>query len=53
MICPAKSAYELHKSLNKSNLVIVNDAGHCEIEPGISDALFSIVEKYKDKIIKE
>ena len=39
VVCPAKSAWELHKALPRSNLVIVPDAGHSMGEVPIARAL--------------
>jgi len=48
MVCPAKSAWDLHKNLAQSNLVIVPDAGHSAIEPGIVSALVEACDKFRD-----
>jgi len=48
MVCPAFSAWDLHKALGKqSNLVIVPDAGHSAKEPGIRSVLIEAAEKYE------
>ena len=39
VVCPAKSAWELHKALPKSNLTIVADAGHSMGEVSIAREL--------------
>jgi proline iminopeptidase len=39
MVCPMKSAWELHKAWPNSKLEIVPDAGHAAGELGITDAL--------------
>jgi proline iminopeptidase len=39
VVCPAASAWALHKAWPKSKLVIVPDAGHSASEPGIVSAL--------------
>lgn len=49
LVCPAKSAYELHKKLPKSKLVIIPDAGHSCYEPGTVDALVSATEEFKNE----
>jgi proline iminopeptidase len=49
VVCPAKSAYELHKKLNKSNLHIVPDSGHSCSEVGIIDALVRATDKFKNE----
>lgn len=39
MICPPVSAYRLHQRLNRSKLIIVEEAGHSMSEKGIERAL--------------
>lgn len=48
MVCPAKSAYDLQKKLNKAKLVMIPDAGHNCFEPGILDGLVTATEEYKN-----
>lgn len=47
MVCPATSAWELHKAWPESRLVIVPDAGHSVTEPGITHALIEATEGLK------
>ncbi|MBL4691785.1 MAG: prolyl aminopeptidase [Magnetovibrio sp.] len=39
MVCPIMAAHRLHLAWPNSNLVIVPDAGHSGLEPGIASAL--------------
>jgi proline iminopeptidase len=39
VVCPATSAWELHREWPESKLIIVPDAGHSMSEPGIRSAL--------------
>ena len=39
VVCPATSAWELHKKLPKSKLVLVQEAGHSMLELGIQNEL--------------
>jgi proline iminopeptidase len=39
LICPMRSAWDLHRAWPRSKLVIVPDAGHSAFEPGIAKAL--------------
>jgi proline iminopeptidase len=48
LVCPAKTAWDLHKSLHQSNLVIIPDAGHSAKEPGIVHALVEACDKFRD-----
>lgn len=47
VVCPTKSAWELHKKLPNSTLEIIQDAGHSCSEPGIIDALVRATDKFK------
>jgi proline iminopeptidase len=48
MICPPNVAYDLHRLLSKSTLVIVPDAGHSASEPGIQAELIRAVRRFED-----
>jgi len=47
MICPPITAWRLHKKLPKSKLVIVEEAGHSEGEPGTTEALVKAVAEFE------
>ena len=44
VVCPMKSAWELHQVLENSRLIIIPDAGHSMSEVGIAEALVSITD---------
>lgn len=46
-VCPAVSAYELKQAWPEADLVIIPDAGHAALEPGIRAALVRATERYK------
>ena len=48
MICPPATAYELHRLLPRSTLVIVPDAGHAAREPGIQAELLKAMCRFED-----
>ena len=48
VVCPAKSAWDLHKKLPKSKLMIIPDAGHSCFETGIVDALVNATDELKN-----
>ena len=48
MICPPATAYELHRRLVHSTLVIVPDAGHGAGEPGIEAELIKAVRRFEN-----
>jgi len=45
VVCPAKSAWELHKAMRTSQHIIVPDAGHSMGEVGIARELVSATDK--------
>jgi proline iminopeptidase len=46
VVCPAASAWELHKRWPGSRLIIVPDAGHAAKEPGIATALLDATDEF-------
>lgn len=48
MVCPAKSAWELHKAWPEAEFQIIPDAGHSVSEAGIRSALIEATEKFKN-----
>ncbi|MCS6837346.1 MAG: prolyl aminopeptidase [Bdellovibrionaceae bacterium] len=48
IVCPAVSAWELHRALPRSELIIVPDAGHSAQEPGIRSALIETMDQLKN-----
>ena len=49
VVCPVKSAFDLHAAWPEAELKIVPDAGHAFDEPGILNELMSAVERFKTK----
>jgi proline iminopeptidase len=47
MFCPPVTAYRLHKLLPRSKLIIVEEAGHSEGEPGTTRALVQAVAEFE------
>jgi proline iminopeptidase len=47
VVCPAQSAYELHRAWPSSRLIIVPDAGHSANEPGITSALVDATDRFR------
>ncbi len=47
VVCPAMSAWELHKTWPEAELQIVPDAGHHALEPGIVDALVTATDRFR------
>lgn len=49
VVCPAISAWELHRAFPESDLQIIPDAGHSISEKGITSALVDAMDKFRDK----
>tara|TARA_B100000686_G_scaffold345035_1_gene428810 strand:- start:11101 stop:12069 length:969 start_codon:yes stop_codon:yes gene_type:complete len=49
VICPPQSAYELSKAWTKSEIKIVEKAGHSSLEPKIKNAILQTMENIKKK----
>lgn len=47
VVCPATSAWDLHKAFPEADLQIIQDAGHSISEPGITSALVAAIDKFK------
>jgi proline iminopeptidase len=48
MVCPLANAYKLHKAWPEAEFIIIPDAGHAAMEPGIKSALIEATERFKD-----
>jgi proline iminopeptidase len=46
MVCPMRSAWELHRAWPEAEFVVAPDAGHSATEPGIVDALITATDKF-------
>jgi len=47
VVCPIKSAWELHKAWPEADFRVVPDAGHSVTEPGIIHELVSATDRFK------
>ncbi|MFN7729390.1 MAG: prolyl aminopeptidase [Bdellovibrio sp.] len=47
VVCPAKSAWDLHQAWPESHLRLIADAGHSAGEPGIKSALIETMDGYR------
>ncbi len=47
IVCPIRNADELHRAWPEADYVIVPDAGHSAMEPGIRSALLAATERFK------
>jgi proline iminopeptidase len=46
MVCPMRSAWDLHKAWPEADLRIVGEAGHSAFEPGITSELVSATDRF-------
>jgi proline iminopeptidase len=46
VVCPMKSAWDLHKAWPEAELRIIADAGHSAFEPGNLDALITATDRF-------
>ncbi len=47
VVCPLRSAWDLHRAWPQAKLEIVPDAGHSAFEPGITDALVRATDGFR------
>ncbi len=48
VVCPATSAWELHRAFPEADLQIIADAGHSISEPGITSALVDAMDNFRN-----
>ena len=46
VVCPLRSAWELHQVFPESELIVIPDAGHSVSEPGIRSALVDATDRF-------
>lgn len=46
VVCPARSAWDLHRAFPEARLEIVHDAGHSGFQPGIVSALVKAADEF-------
>ncbi|MBY0371404.1 prolyl aminopeptidase [bacterium] len=46
VVCPMRSAWDLHRAWPEAELFVIPDAGHSAFEPGISRALAAAADKF-------
>jgi proline iminopeptidase len=47
VVCPARSAWDLHRAWPEADLRIIADAGHSAFEPGITDELIEATDRFR------
>jgi proline iminopeptidase len=53
MVCPIATANALHKAWPEADYVVVPDAGHSALEPGIRSALIEATNRFADRAESE
>lgn len=48
VVCPMTSAWDLHRAWPEAEFIVVPDAGHSALEPGIRTALLAATDKFAD-----
>lgn len=46
VVCPMRSAWDLHRAWPEAELIIIPDAGHSAMEPGIRSALIAATDRF-------
>lgn len=49
IVCPAKTAWELHQAWPEAEFILVPNAGHSATEPGIIDALVTATDRFAEQ----
>ena len=47
VVCPPRSAWDLHRAWPEAELRIVPDAGHSAFEPGIAHELLEATDRFR------
>ena len=49
VVCPTRSAWDLHRAWPSATLHIVDDAGHASFEPGIKHHLITATDDFANR----
>lgn len=49
VVCPMRSAWDLHRAWPAADLHVIDDAGHASFEPGIVDRLVEATDRFADR----
>jgi proline iminopeptidase len=47
IVCPIKTAWDLHRAWPEATFQIVGDSGHSALEPGIQTALLAATDRFR------
>ena len=50
VVCPMRSAWDLHRAWPSAELHVIADAGHASLEPGIVDQLVATTDAFAERI---
>lgn len=53
LVCPMRSAWELHRAWEGSELIVIPDAGHSAAEPGIRHALIEASDRFARELAQD
>ena len=48
VVCPMRSAWDLHRAWPEAEFHVITDAGHASSEPGIVDRLIQATDRFRD-----
>ena len=48
MVCPARSAWDLHRAWPEAKIQLIPEAGHSAAEPGIRSALIEAADNFRN-----
>jgi proline iminopeptidase len=51
MVCPTRTADDLHRAWPEAEYIVVPDAGHSAWEPGIRAQLVAATERFKTTLV--
>ncbi|MGF1570605.1 MAG: prolyl aminopeptidase [Nodosilinea sp.] len=51
VVCPATTAWELHRAWPEARFVLVQNAGHSAMEPGITSALIEATDEFAQNVV--
>ena len=49
VVCPMRSAWDLHRAWPEADLHVIGDAGHSALEPGITHELIQATDRFADR----
>ena len=50
IVCPARSAWDLHRAWPEAEFYMIPDAGHSATEPGIAAKLIDVTNAFRERL---